>query len=566
MTDFDDSLINTNEKILNIGTTGLTAAAFDYFELKDVIRPAIGKIGSNVSIDNPEIVQALVMQVLSVPYQSLYGTAEFFQDKPLSALLGVENVEFEDLNRVNLARCLDEVYNFGPERLFLRCAKQVAIKLGAQIKECHIDSTSLHYDGKTREEEGVDLLLDKGYSRDGHPELNQINHLQICDAVTRIPFFFKSVSGHIHDKTSFKNLLIDDMPVLKKEFSELKYLVGDSALCTEPIAKVAIAHGINYVSRIPDAYELSKECFVYAKEHKAEFEPIEPDAPDSPKALWCLDGELAGQKIKRLLVQNEILSDQKRHTLTKKAEKELDSTRKKLEKLRTQPCKCKADAEASLNKIINKLKFCTVSDINYEDILGFKGKGRPKKNAAREVIAVAVTAKIEISENKLEQAVQEGSYYVVCTNDVERKWTKKDLLGIYKRQSVVERNWKCFKDRKIMVSSLYLKTPHRISALMWIFSLAMLIYTATEYLIRKRMDEEKLSIPSPDHKEQQERPTLMRLYQYISNSNICLYICPDSGIVKLLNMRSSLAAVFSALGDKWYQYYTIGLYHRTYLG
>lgn len=51
MTDFDDSLINTNEKILNIDTTGLTAAAFDYFELKDVIRPAIGKIGSNVSID-----------------------------------------------------------------------------------------------------------------------------------------------------------------------------------------------------------------------------------------------------------------------------------------------------------------------------------------------------------------------------------------------------------------------------------------------------------------------------------------------------------------------------------
>ncbi|WP_159443057.1 hypothetical protein [Succinivibrio dextrinosolvens] len=34
-----------------------------------------------------------------------------------------------------------------------------------------------------------------------------------------------------------------------------------------------------------------------------------------------------------------------------------------------------------------------MSDINYEDILGFKGKGRPNKNAAREVIAVAVTAK-----------------------------------------------------------------------------------------------------------------------------------------------------------------------------
>ncbi len=196
------------------------------------------------------------------------------------------------------------------------------------------------------------------------------------------------------------------MPAIKKEFNELKYLVGDSALCTEPIAKVAKSHGLNYVSRIPEAYELSNECFAYAKEHKAEFEPIDPDVPDSPKALWCQDGELADQKIKSLLVQNELLSDQKRHTQTKKAEKELDATRKKIEKLRTEPCKCKADAETCLNKIIAKLKFCTVKDISYEDILGFKGKGRPKKNAEKEVIAVAVTAKIEISDNKLEQVVQ----------------------------------------------------------------------------------------------------------------------------------------------------------------
>ncbi len=117
-----------------------------------------------------------------------------------------------------------------------------------------------------------------------------------------------------------------------------------------------------------------------------------------------------------------------------------------------------------------------------------------------------------------------------------------------------------------MVRSLYQKTPHRISTLMWIFSLALLIYTATEYLIRKRMEEENLSIPSPDHKDHQERPTLMRLYLYISNSNISLYICPVSGIVKILNVRVSLASVFTALGGEWYQYYTRGIYHRTYLG
>ena len=52
MTDFDDdSRLNAEEMSLNIGTTGLTAAAFDYFGLKDVLRGAIGKVGSHVVLD-----------------------------------------------------------------------------------------------------------------------------------------------------------------------------------------------------------------------------------------------------------------------------------------------------------------------------------------------------------------------------------------------------------------------------------------------------------------------------------------------------------------------------------
>ena len=54
MTDFDDdSRLNTEARSLNIGTTGLTAAAYDYSGLlKDVLRGAIGKVGSHVAMDN----------------------------------------------------------------------------------------------------------------------------------------------------------------------------------------------------------------------------------------------------------------------------------------------------------------------------------------------------------------------------------------------------------------------------------------------------------------------------------------------------------------------------------
>ncbi|MBO6257872.1 MAG: hypothetical protein J6M93_00815, partial [Succinivibrio sp.] len=57
-----------------------------------------------------------------------------------------------------------------------------------------------------------------------------------------------------------------------------------------------------------------------------------------------------------------------------------------------------------------------------------------------------------------------------------------------------------------------------------------------------------------------ERPTLMRLYQYIANSNLSLYVSVDSGVVKLLNMRASLANVFRALGESFSRYYSSSYY------
>lgn len=54
-----------------------------------------------------------------------------------------------------------------------------------------------------------------------------------------------------------------------------------------------------------------------------------------------------------------------------------------------------------------------------------------------------------------------------------------DLLSTYKKQSVVERNWKYLKDRKILVGALFLESPSRINALMWLMTLALLIFSAT---------------------------------------------------------------------------------------
>ena len=63
-----------------IGNIGLTAAAFDYFGLAEVIELCAGKTGSHVKVKQSEVVKLMCCQVLNVPYQSLYGTEKFYQE------------------------------------------------------------------------------------------------------------------------------------------------------------------------------------------------------------------------------------------------------------------------------------------------------------------------------------------------------------------------------------------------------------------------------------------------------------------------------------------------------
>lgn len=135
-----------------------------------------------------------------------------------------------------------------------------------------------------------------------------------------------------------------------------------------------------------------------------------------------------------------------------------------------------------------------------------------------------------------------------------------DLLSTYKKQSVVERNWKYLKDRKILVGALFLESPSHINALMWLMSLALLIFSATEYLMRKKMAENKLSIPSPDHRTELTRPSMMRVYQYLSNSSICLTYIPGSEFVKLTGVPKDMQKILLSIGEEWCRYYVSSTY------
>lgn len=562
----EDFFEPTDERVTKIGFSGIIAGTFDYLGIEEQIDLLAGKRGSHVKLNAGAITKALVVQMLQAPYQTLYGTAEFFARMPIAALLKLP-VKPKDINRELLGRYLDDIYDSKPDKLFAQVAAVTCQKLGITVQEVHLDSTSFSYDGRPKEEDMCEVKIDFGYSRDHHKELPQVCLLGLTEGSSRMPIFTKAVSGNKSDAKSFLDVAGKDWPFLKQQFKELQYLVGDSAMCTPDILKAAKDNGILLVTRVPDKYNFVKEIFAdnddkqLEKIYKEELEDgQEPE--DQNYGKWCGIAEIEGIKLKLLLVKNLERRESKEATVRRRAAKELEKIQAALKKMRTQPAKCMDDAEKNFNELKKKCRACTITDVKFTEVKKNKGRGRPKADAPKETVTVAVqvTGKVSINEEYIKAKTEEEIKFVIATTDTKRKWTMAELLSTYKRQSTIERMWRLSKDPKICLNSLYLKTPHRIVALMWILSITMLVFAAAEYLMKQAMKKENIKLPTPDNRSELKIQTLLRLKQYVDNSNINLLFKPDSDSYSVTGLTDVFVKILCSMGEPWCQYYQKNIY------
>ena len=550
----------TDEVVEAIGFAGVIAGTCDHIGLEKIIDLAIGKEGSHVRVNNGAITKALVVQMLFAPYQTLYGTAEFFARMPLDVILD-KDITAEDLNREVLGRFLDSVADFGPDRLFVSVSRATFETLGIKVTEGHLDSTSFSYDGKPKSDDMCELEIRRGYSRDHHPENPQVCLLGITDGVSRLPLFTTSVSGNVSDKSSFLEV-VKQWPLLREQFRDLKYLVGDSAMFTDKIIPEAVKNGVHLITRVPDTYDFAKK--LYSETTEANLTKIFEDEDDLNYGRWGGTVDIGGKEVKLLLVKNYDRRESKEETVRRAAERELNTVEQALKKMKTQPAACRADAEKNIEALIKRCKACTISDITYEEVKKHAGRGRSKADAPMTVVAVRVSGKVAINEEYIRQKVEEEIQFVIATTDTKREWTMAELLSTYKRQSTIERMWKISKDPKILLNALYLKTPRRIQALMWVLSIALLVFAATEYLMKKAMKDNSIKMPSPDHRMDLAVPTLLRFKQYVDNSHISLLFSSETQTFKVVGITDVFAKVITAMGQDWVRYYVPQTYRNFY--
>lgn len=524
---------------------GLVAGMCDELEISKVIDRVIQQDREKRTVSIGQAIKAMILNGLGFANHALYLTPLFFQDKPVERLIGTD-IKAEHLNDDVLGRALDAIYDYGPSNLFSQCAIQAVNRLGLQTRYGHFDSTSFHTDGKynsdQEEQDGV-IRITNGYSRDHRPDLNQLVLQLICERQAGIPLLMETLSGNKSDKDSFRETVKAHIEQLKMDFG-MEYIVADSALYVAETLKEM--NNIWWISRVPETINLAVDVI----------DAVAPDLMSQPEQpSFCSLGAVYGDVRQRwVVVYSPEANNRARKTIDKHSLKISSSELKNFEILCKQDFACEADARQAVDKFEKKLKSTILSDVQITQTPHFNGKGRPAQGREPDFYTYNIVGAMASQLHHRNSLLQRKSCFIIATNQLDcAALPPAELITAYKKdQQKVERGFRFLKDPMFMASTLFLKSPKRIMALMMVMTLCLLVYAALELRIREALQANSATFVDQKGKPT-ANPTARWVFQFFTGIHVLVIERMGELILNLNVLHLNLLAI---LGERYQQLYS----------
>lgn len=510
--------------VIHIGHLGIVSSIIRELGIIEKIDQRIPVSKSHGAIVTMgERVAAMILNGLGFLNDRLYLHPNFFEDKPVSRLLG-EGISAEHLNDDALGRALDGIHEYGTTRLMSEVAFEISQEKQLLGKTAYLDTTSLSVYGDYQEEAqekevNISPLITYGYSKDHRCDLKQIILSLTNSGPAGFPIWMEALEGNASDKKSFHDSL-EKMTQFQKSLQAAPsfIFVADSALYT--IDKLLAAPNLRWLTRVP---ETIGEAKALCGALKGNFEWIElGDGYQMAK----IDSEYGGMKQRWQLIYSEQAYNRESKTLERKIQREADSLKKALWHLGNQVFGCKKDAEKELKKTIKKIKYHKV-DYHLQAMQKYQQKGRPSRQTTGELTGYTIQSHYDRNPEAIEKCERHLGRFILATNELNLdKLSDEEILTEYKSLSKTESCFRFIKDNQFCVSSVFLKTPSRIEALMMVMTLCVMVYNFGQYKIRKCLKEHEDSVPDQKGKPT-EKPTLQWIFRVLNTVSFVRFKTDD---------------------------------------
>lgn len=487
--------------IKNLDHLGLVATMVDELEIEKSIDNEISANMNKKSLSYGTLTKAMILNGLGYVNKQLYLTPRFFKDKPLEILFS-QTITAEQINDDALGRTLDAIYNYGVSELYEKIAHKAIAALGLTPSTVHLDSTSFHVDGDYKQNETcndnndstkdqerpVPIHITKGYSRDHHPQLNQVVLNLIVEHQAGIPMMMKAADGNQIDTKAFASIVNEHINSLKAMNGTPLTLIADTALFTQKGLEAVKEKNINFISRVPMRLKEAK-AFI-ANTPKDKLTVIDENYSFSEKSINYTD-----IRQKWVLYSSRHATKRESKTMAKNLLQESSKAAKAAKKLMSKPFFCEADATKALREFQSKNKMLIFTNETVVQKPKFKTKGRPKPDRQPDYYEYYCSFKVSMKSNTLQQQIEEESgYFILATNKLNL--SAQELLQEYKSQQRVERGFRFLKSPEFLSDALFLKKPERIEAMLMIMTLCLMVYAALEYKIRKELKAQNKTFPN----------------------------------------------------------------------
>ena len=492
-----------------------------------------------------QLVISMLLNGLGFVGRTLHMYPEYFAEKPVERLIG-EGIKAEHINDDALGRCLDQLYETGVSELYQGLSERVVEYLGLPCEGINLDSTSMHVDGRYTDDgaETNAIKITRGYSRDHRPELNQVVLNLITENQAGIPVYMQAASGNINDAEGFKKIVKAHISSLKAA-QKSRYFIADAALYVAETIQSLDKQKQHFITRVPQKITQAKQLI--AEHNQTSFDSI----TEGYSGKW-VDSDYAGVKQRWLLIRSEQACKRERKTLDKKMLKTTQQSIKAFKKLCRQRFACTTDANKALADWEKQQTMITVHDSEIITIDVHSKSGRPKHEQVPARKEYQISASLACDLQKRAELLAQKGLFILATNDCSKTLTMDKMLTLYKSQQSVEKGFRFLKSPDFLTSSLYLKKPERIEALLMIMTCCLMIYAALEHKIRQELKAQNRYFPDMKKKPTQ-RPTARWVFFCFQGIHI---LSIDDNQQHVTNLQDRHRIILKCLGDIYLQIYS----------
>ena len=525
---------------------GLVAGMFEELGITEALDQATQQNPEMRLVTVGHAVKAMVLNGLGFVNQQLYLVPHFFQNKPLARLIA-PGIQASQLNDDTLGRALDTLHAYGVTELYSLIVATAAKRLGLAPTFTHLDSTSFHVDGRYNSAAPpADQVvpITHGYSRDHRPDLNQVMLELIVEHQAGIPVLMKPLSGNSSDAHEFGQVIRDHIAHLQTTYGS-SYLVADSALYSADNLQKLAETQMKWITRVPATVTEAKEVLAQAQ-------PETMVALPEGYRYAVVASRYGGVAQRWVLIYSEHRQPQAQRTVDKQFRQHGDRAVKAFQKLCRTAFACEADAQQALASFAHDVQATFLHESTICPTPHYGKRGRPGHGAQPDQIVYHIVGALASRIAARQALVNQHSCFILATNELdEAQLPAPAVLAGYKGQAYAERGFRFLKDPQFLASSLYLKKPERVMALLMVMTVCLLVYAALEYRIRRALQEHGATFP--DQKGQRiQNPTARWVFHYFVGIHV-LYI-PGQGLM-ILNLTDEHLHLLQLLGKRYVWFY-----------